>query len=86
MAYQYDFGLTYVSQWRDGDMPMIKNGTVVVSYDTRNMAYAIDEEELPLFKKWVAENWGSERDLWEDDESADDYLERIGARIWWPHD
>lgn len=75
-----DFGLYHVGTWRAGEMPNAENATHIVTYDQRSRAYQIEPGDYADFVEWVAVQWET-GDLREDDESAADYLDRIGVDV-----
>lgn len=72
----------FIGRWREGEMPKVKEGNTVVSYDQRYTAYDIDQEDADDFVEWVAVHWEIERAPIEEGESAADYLDRIGVSVY----
>jgi len=71
-----DFALNHEGKWRDGEAPKISGATYVVSYDQTNQAYHIDKSDYDDFVEWVADTWQTDYEPREEDEEAEDYLER----------
>lgn len=79
-----DFSVYHRATWRDGERPKAVEGDTVVSYDQRNRAYRIDADDEVAFIDWVADLWQCDSDPWDEDETADAYLDRRGIAISWP--
>ena len=76
-----NFALNHEGKWRDGEASKISGATYVVSYDQSNQAYHIDKSDYDDFVEWVAETWQIDTNPREEDEEAEDYLERIDCSI-----
>ena len=77
----FDFAYHHLGNWRRGSYPTEKPLFVVVSYDMKNSAYSIPQHTISEFYEWVACRWELDNSPMEFDESAQDYLERIGVRV-----
>ena len=77
----FDFAYQHLGNWRRGSYPIEKPLFVVVSYDMKNAAYSISRHTISEFYEWVADRWALDNSPMEPDESAEDYLERIGVRV-----
>lgn len=75
-----DFAIYHVGTWHAGAFPKDEGATHVVTYDQRSHAYNIPPEDVAAFPEWVAIQWET-GDLRDNDESASDYLDRIGVSI-----
>ena len=76
-----DFALNHEGKWRDGEASKISGATYVVSYDQTNQAYHIDKSDYDDFVEWVAVTWETDYNPRDEDEEAEDYLERIDCSI-----
>ena len=73
----------YRGSWREGSFPRATAGDLVVSYDQKHHAYRIEAEDHAEFLEWVAGQWEIDNAPQDpESESAADYLDRIGVRIW----
>lgn len=76
-----DFSLHCVGTWKDGSMASTKSALVIVNYDQQNHAYMIAKSEREEFTAWVAHTWVSDKHEQLDEESDEDFLDRIDVQI-----
>ena len=82
-----DFCDDYVDTYKNGqppkwDYPANDEGTLrAVVHDNTARMYCIFKADAADFVEWVALKWQKDNDLIGDDESAEDYLDRIDVRI-----
>ena len=82
-----DYSTDYVAKWNAGqspewDYPVSSEETLrAVLHDQTYMLYSIFKDDLSGFAEWVALQWQEDNDPMHDDDSAEDYLERIDVRI-----
>tara|TARA_R110002020_G_scaffold11371_1_gene42875 strand:+ start:2623 stop:2910 length:288 start_codon:yes stop_codon:yes gene_type:complete len=82
-----DYSTDYVAQWKVGqspewDYPTSSEETLrAVLHDQTYMLYSIFKDDVANFTEWVALQWQKDNDPLNDDDSAEDYLDRIDVRI-----
>jgi len=86
-AVMTDFSTDYVAQWKAGqspewDYPVSSEETLrAVLHDQTYMLYSIFKDDVAGFAEWVALQWQEDNDPLNDEDSAEDYLDRIDVRI-----
>ena len=76
MSRNTDFTAYFVAKWKDGQFPKCKDGNTIVQYDQTSHAYDIASDDMEEFIEWVADTWQTDYEPREEDEEAEDYLER----------
>ena len=76
-----DFGYRHKGSWRDGEAKKFGPKTYCVSYDQKNDIYVVDQDEYDEFMEWVAVTWERSDQFMNENESAVDYLDRIGVTV-----
>jgi hypothetical protein len=82
-----NYSTDYVTKWKAGqspkwDYPVSSQETLrAVLHDQTYMLYSIFKDDVAGFAEWVAREWQKDNDLIGDDESAEDYLDRIDVKI-----
>ena len=82
-----DYSTDYVAKWAAGqspewDYPISSEETLrAVLHDQTYMLYSIFKDDVAGFAEWVAQKWQEDNDPMNDDDSAEDYLDRIDVRI-----
>lgn len=78
-----DFAIFFEGSWRDGQPAADTHATYVVWYDQKHTAYRVARRDYDDFIEWVAVQWETSdlRDV-ENDETASDYLDRIGVQVY----
>lgn len=76
-----DFAMYHCGRWKAGEGPNVTTRIYVVTYDQTSKAYAISDGDVGDFFDWVAMRWQLDNEPQGVDETAVDYLDRIGCSI-----